>query len=201
MLETKTRDEIRSSVSRQRQAPCGARSAIIGCEDDGSLSQVESAPAELRLNATDADGEVAVWFDDAWWMELLGKWSDEPMTIHIEPTREALLHPVVLHHIEMLRRVAPRWRVVGHGYITDVGNASSAVAIARSAYHDVRILDCPRPGVGAADVSGQLTVSELFQKIRQEQERISRSRPILTRVPAETASSSEGQASEVARTA
>jgi len=143
----------------------------------------EAPPSELWLDATDADGEVASWFDDGWWTEVITRWGDAALTIHISPTPAALLHPVVLYGVEMVRRVAARWRIVGHAFAEEVCLDSTVEAIARSPYHEVRFIDTPRPDTPpAARIDPPFPVEELMSRVRREQMAARRTWPILVRV-------------------
>lgn len=143
----------------------------------------EAAPSELWLDATDADGEVASWFDDGWWTEVITRWGDDPLSIHISPTPAALLHPVVLYGVEMVRRVAPRWRIVGHAFAEEVCLDATTEAIARSPYHEVRFIDTPRPDTPpAVRLDPPFPVEELMSRVRRAQMAARRTWPILVRV-------------------
>ncbi|MCH9002498.1 MAG: hypothetical protein IIC02_07975, partial [Planctomycetes bacterium] len=143
------------------------------------------ASLELTLETTDADGEIAIWFDDRWWTEIIDRFGEKKLTIHIAPTPAALLHSVVLYHLDMIYRVAPQWRVVGHAYRNDLCDANAVAALARSAYHEVRFFDQDRPGSMRSDrcLMG-VPLDQLFGQIRREQTRLGRTAPVLVRVPA-----------------
>ncbi len=144
----------------------------------------DAAPLELTLEVTDADGEIAPWFDDYWWTELINTWGDRTVTIHIAPTLLALQHMVVLHHLDMVCRVAPRWRIVGHGYRDDLDGVDSIAALVKSAYHEIRMIDRPRPGIGIATRKLEgAGLDELFGQVRREQQKLDRTTPTLVRVP------------------
>ena len=143
----------------------------------------EIPPSELWLDATDVDGEIASWFEDGWWTEVINRWGEDPLTIHISPTPASLLHPVVLYGVEMVRRVAPRWRIVGHAYAEEVCLDSTVEAIARSPYHEVRFIDTPRPETPpAARVDPPFPVEELMSRVRRAQLAVRRTWPVLVRV-------------------
>lgn len=189
----KERDDAR----RRRQPPSAPHRVEVPFTGDGGFEVPEDdAPLELTLEVTDADGEIAPWFDDHWWTELINTWADRIATIHIAPTPFALQHIVVLHHLEMLCRVAPRWRIVGHGYRDDLDGADSIAALVKSAYHEIRIIDRPRPGMGIATRKLEgAGLDELFGQVRREQQRLDRTTPTLVRVP-----STEPPASQDGRT-
>jgi len=141
-------------------------------------------PIELTIEATNAEGDLAAWFDDFWWTDVIERWGYEPVTIHLAPTPQALLHPVVLHQMEMVRRVAPRWRTVGHVYSHDVTSDDATESIACSPYHEIRFLDKERRGAVESERQGKaLPIDELFGRIRREQSRLRTMRPVLVRIP------------------
>ncbi|MHC4064786.1 MAG: hypothetical protein ACYSUQ_14665 [Planctomycetota bacterium] len=143
-------------------------------------------PSELLIEATDPTGEVVDWFDDVWWMELLSRWKDDRLTVHILPTEAALLHPVVLHHVSMIKRVTPGWRVIAHGYCCDVNGDAAVEALATSAYDEVRLLDGARPNAAGTQLPAHaLRVEDLFSRVRQIQRRQGTTRPVLVRAPKE----------------
>ncbi|HNQ22659.1 MAG TPA: hypothetical protein PKK06_06155 [Phycisphaerae bacterium] len=152
----------------------------------------ERAPAELWLECTDADGRPAEWFHDLWWTEVLSRWGDLSVTVHVLPTPGALLHAVVVSAVEMVRRVAPRWRVVGHAYVDELGADAAVEALARSAYHEVRLIDQPRSTCRGDRSESSLTLPEFLGRVRREQERLGVTRPILTRVADAPAGNSGG---------
>ena len=175
----------RNLAQRRRLRPVEACRLVISYDSGGHLGDMASvAPVELALQLTDADGEIAAWFDDYWWAEILERFGDEKLTIHIEPTPSALLHAVVLFHLDMIYRVAPPWRVVGHAYRSDLCDTNAVEALAKSAYHEVRFFDQDRPGTARSDrcLMG-VPLEELFGQIRREQTQLDRTAPVLVRVP------------------
>ncbi|UCE61175.1 MAG: hypothetical protein JSU63_05380 [Phycisphaerales bacterium] len=180
--------EQRRATQQKRRPPGEVVRVTARFDSDGVLQEdLTSAPAEVMIEATDSEGEVAVWFDDYWWTDLIERWVDDPITLHITQTPGALLHPVVLHQMEMVGRVAPRWRMVGHSYRSDVSTDDAIESLACSAYHEVRFLDQTRPGAPRSDREGlDLSVDELFGRIRREQVRLGATRPVLVRLPAQS---------------
>ncbi len=185
----------RDLARRRRQAPAVPHRLTIGVGADGTLDDIAAgASLELTLETTDADGEIATWFDDCWWTGIIDRFGDEKLTIHIAPTPAALLHSVVLYHLDMIYRVAPQWRVVGHAYRNDLCDANAVVALGKSAYHEVRFFDQDRPGTMRSDrcLMG-VPLDELFGQIRREQTRLDRTAPVLVRVPSTVATRVERQ--------
>ena len=142
---------------------------------------------ELTIEATNADQELADWCDDDWWTDVIVCWGDRRVTLRFSPTPGALLHPVILYQLEMLRRVTPNWRLIGYGYRDDVTTVGDVAAIARSWYHEVRFIDQPRPGLVAADRFGSgARLDELFGRIRRAQAEVGMTTPILVRMAGES---------------
>lgn len=101
--------------------------------------------AELILELTDEEGELAPWFDDFWWVDVLTRFKNRAVTFHISPTPAALLHPVVLHQLEMICRLEPTWRIVGYAYRKELEQCE-ADAVARSPYHQLWVVEGARRG-------------------------------------------------------
>ena len=182
--------EVRTAAQARRRRPGDALRlpANVPTEEEAQNQSAQDAipeapPSELWLDATDADGEVASWFEDGWWTEVINRWGEDPLTIHISPTPAGLLHPVVLYGVEMVRRVAPRWRIVGHAFAEEVCLDTTVEAIARSPYHEVRFIDTPRPDTPpVARFDPPFPVEELMARVRREQLAARRTWPVLVRV-------------------
>ena len=126
---------------------------------------------------------LSEWFDDVWWTDVVQRWGDNAVTIHIAPTPIAVLHPVVLHHVEMIRRVSPRWRIVGYAYSNDIFIEEDIEILNSSLFHEVRFIDEPRPSIGTADRIEPIPLEKLFARIREGQARKRTSAPVLIRLP------------------
>ncbi len=183
----------RQAVGRTRRSPGEPFRVHAAFQDGAALGdEIIPGPIDLEIEATGADGEVAPWFHDVWWMEVLQRWGDGLVTVQILPTPAALLHPVIMHHLEMIARVAPRWRLVGHAYLGDVSTDDDIALLARSPYHEVRFFDQTRPRRTLSDrCSSVQEMGELFGKVRSEQLHIKTTRPILVRLPAPAADQAE----------
>ena len=197
--------EIRRATEGSRRAP-SEPTRIIATYDNGALgADIERGPIVLTIEATNGDSGLAPWLDDIWWTEVIQRWADCHVTVCIAPTPGALLHPVVLHQVEMLRRVVPDWRIVGHAHVDDVASDDDATRLAGSPYHEVRFIDRPRPGTAPSDrCTWKLTVEGLLGRIRNEQSRLGVTLPVLVRLPAtppEAAPSSPASAKPATRTA
>lgn len=197
--------DMRRAAEGSRRAP-REPTRIVATFDNGALGKdIERGPIVLTIEATSGDSELAPWLDDIWWTGVIQRWAECHVTVCIAPTPGALLHPVVLHQVEMLRRVVPDWRIVGHAYVDDVPSDDDATRLAGSPYHEVRFIDQPRLGTPPSDrCTWKLTVDGLFVRICNEQSRLGVSLPVLVRLPAtppETASASPASARRAATTA
>ncbi len=195
MRPIKTRADLRNATQRHRRPPGSPVKRTVRFGGNGELGDEKlTAPFELILEVTGAEGELADWFGDEWWMALIERWGDDPITVQIAATHAALLHPVVLHELEMVFRVAPRWRMVGNVYPGDLLTSEDVELVARSPYHEVRFVDPAPPAGSQVDRTRHaLPVEELFGRIRREQSRIGAARPILVRLPAGAAGVPTGQ--------
>ena len=190
--------DMRNQASSRRLRPTERFEVHIAAESLGELPKTTpSGPIDLTVEVTTAVGHLSPWFDADWWTDVISRWADEPITIHISPTPAALLHPVTLHHLETLHRVVPRWRIVGHAYLDDVVSPEAVARVARSSYHEVRFVDALRFRSQASDRGiAAPCVEELFAQIRREQASANTTRPILVRLPAPKANVSEAPPSK-----
>lgn len=180
-----SREEIRSASRRSRHAPAAPTCIAVPFDRLTDFGE-ESPPGalELVIEATNSAGEIAPWFDDAWWTEAILRFADRAVTITISATNGALLHPVVLHQIEMLRRVTPSWRIVATTSLNELTTPEDVTVLARSFYHEVRFLDQRRTGAPRSDrCTWSPSVDEVFGLIRREQTRIGISPTVLVRLP------------------
>jgi hypothetical protein len=197
--------EVRRATEGSRRAP-SEPTRIVAAFDNGALGEdIERGPIVLTIEATSNDSGLAPWLDDIWWTEVIQRWADCQVTVCIAPTPGALLHPVVLHQVEMLRRVVPDWRIIGKAHVDDVASDDDATRLAGSPYHEVRFIDQVHPGAAPSDrCTWKLTLEELFGRIRSEQSRLGVTLPVLVRLPAtlpETAPSSPASEKPAATTA
>ena len=184
-MDDKSRLQARQATERLRRPPSEPRRIHLGFESEGKLGeQIVPAPAELALETTNAEGELAAWFHDGWWTEVIQRWGDDPLSVHITPTPSALLHMVVLHQLEMIRRVAPTWRIVGHAYRDDLTDEDAIDRLACCPYDEIRVIDQARHSRAPSDRCLGIPLNEIFGRIRREQARAGTARPILVRLPA-----------------
>lgn len=184
-MDLEERAEIRHATQRTRRGPRKTVHVLAAFESDGSLGDnVAPAPLELTIEATNTKLEIAPWLVDEWWTEVIRRWADCPVTLHISPTPGALLHPVVLHQLQMLRRVTPSWWLVGHAYVDDLPTEDAVAELIKGPYHEVRFTDRPRWGPPQGDrFSWTPPLEELFARIRREHSRLGTTAPVLVRLP------------------
>ena len=181
----KSRRAVRSAVEQTRCRPNDRTVVVVAFDSDGELEITSSTgPLELIVEATGPDGELADWLVDAWWTAAVQTWSCRTVTLHISPTPGGLLHPVVLSHLEMVRRVSPGWRIVGHANTEEITAGDVSGQLATSPYHEIRFVDRSRPSASTSEDGTRPTpLEELFARVRREQERHGAAGPILTRLP------------------
>ncbi len=178
-------DQRRVAGTRRRR-PTGIHMIEFPAMGDGSHGpKTGPFPEELRLETTYENGQIASWFDDNWWLETLHRWKDRPLTIHILPTPEALLHTIVLHELEMVRRLQISWKLIGHCYLSDVAHPQLVTRAAVNQYDEIRIIDEHRTPSESYEVRpAKLTIAEVFEQIKTIQASEKVSAPLMTRSPA-----------------
>ncbi len=148
---------------------------------DGELpDRLDNPPTDLFIEATDASGELAVWFDDFWWMEVLSRWANNAMVVHFLPSRHAMLNPVVLHQVNMIARVAPLWRPAGYAYSAEINGDDDITTMACSAYAELRLQEGARPGSGQARLKAHsMRIEDIVGRVSRIQKQRGTTRPIL----------------------
>jgi hypothetical protein len=181
------REDARSEIEHRRQAPIAPAHVVAAFGAEGKLDHVSDAKAlTVTIECTNDAMELASWLTDDWWATLMHHWAGRAITIHIAPTPTALLNPVLLHQLTMLRRVAPNWRIVGHAFVDDVITDEAVSELAQSPYHEARFRDCSRVPAPPSDRSSWTpAIEDLFARVRREQTRLGRTMPILVRLPAD----------------
>lgn len=166
-------------MTAQKRRKPGAGAVIELAWDHTDTLTVDPAcpPTELVLETTNDAGEPAAWLDDYFWMPLLQAWSESPLTVRFTASPVALLHPVVLHEVSMLRRVAPQWRLVGHCHVNDLAAEGAINAAAQSPYHEIHIAEGTRPGEPRP--AHPLRLEDALARIRRIQVAAGRTLPII----------------------
>ena len=99
------------------------------------------------MTTTDSKGNLSPWLGEDWWADLIALAPEDHVTVRLTPspgstaTTGCLIHPIVLQHVRMLRRVVPRWRLVGCGSADEVRSQEDVRELAGSMYHEVRVQD------------------------------------------------------------
>lgn len=174
--------QTRRDTARQRRRPTAGLRGTIAFGSGGEIpSGLLSA---IVIETTDSTGEVAQWLDDAWWSVLFQSLAPHPLTIEIAPTPDALTHPVVLHQLEMVRRIVANWRIVGEGYADEIRSADDVEQLATGPYHELRLREGGRSDAITADASGRrLGIDELFARLAERIDSAPFTSPILVRIP------------------
>lgn len=182
-MDSSSQVEQRSATAGTRKRPRPQHMIRVAAASDGQLGPEGTAtPTDVLIETTNADGDTAVWFDDWWWMECLSRWKNDKLTVHVLPSPAALLHPVVLHHVQMVRRVAPTWRLVGHCWLADLDLDAAPPALARSPYHEVRVIDAPMPNTSLnRNPNAAPRIEDLLGGVRREQRALGVTLPALVR--------------------
>jgi len=173
----------RRTAARGRRRPRPAHANRFLANGRGKFDAEDVAkPTDVFIEATHPDGDTAAWFDDFWWLECLNRWKDDRLSMHVLPSPAALLHPAVLHQVDMARRIAPSWRMIGHCWLEELDLNASPDGIARSPYHEVRIIDAPMPErVGQPNPARPPKVQDLITRVRLIQRETNRTMPTLVR--------------------
>jgi hypothetical protein len=177
-MSTLLRKEQRMSTMQRRRKPGNERCLQFAFDAEGSLAGLDGdAPQEIHLEATNTDAEAAPWLDDYFWMELIQRWSDAPISVHFQPTKGSLLHGIIIHQLNMLRRVVPHWRLIGHCYLSDLEAEGVIEQTAVTVYHEIHVIDGRRPG--AVDSRHPLRVEDAVATMRKVQRANKRNTPII----------------------
>lgn len=209
MLEHAASARERAAAQSRRLRPPGASRLEVRFDEVRVIGdEPQGCPGEILLDATNGEAMIAPWLTDDWWMELVVRWADDPLAIHVMPTPGALLHPLVLSQVEMLRRVVPGWRLIGHAELRAVDSEVAANTIAASPYHEIRVHDdvrssdrdrsvdethpcreshpdtSPDHPDGHSDDSRPtgLRIEQVFARIRARQQALGATKPILVRL-------------------
>ena len=123
-MDARTRDKRRDEISHCRRRPVKPQRIYFPAEGIGEIVEVQPAkPLELCIEATDTEGNVVPWLTDEWWIRTHAFCKDRTVTVVILPTPRSLLDTVVLYQLEMVRRIAPKWRILGYARAMDAEQA------------------------------------------------------------------------------
>ena len=175
----------RKVTTARRHRPSSVDVRVLTADGDGALGpEIAPTPSEVHLEVTYNDGQVVTWFDDNWWLEILRRWKDRPLTIHFKPTPDALLHSFLIHELEMVRRLMVPWRLVGHCYLSDIGHPLLMSRVAVNPYDEIRIIDMERPSSDEFETKpSNVRFEDVISRVHEIQHRERIGRPIITRAP------------------
>lgn len=160
----------------KRHRPGELPAVFFSADSDGKPPAAwPEGPFEIAIESTQADGEFSEWLTDDWWAELLAAHAERDLSVRVAPTPGATLHPTMLLQCEMLRRVVPRWRLIGETESGDWGVADPVPLIASSPYHEVRLL----PARTRTSDRGDIPPERLAALVLQEQRRLRRRTPVV----------------------
>jgi len=206
-MNPEERVEARFSTLARRRPPGGVHTLQVDLASEGRLPEMmETGRWEVHITATDSEVRLAPWLDEGWWADLIARAPEDHVTVRFAPAPESaattgcLIHPIVLQHVRMLRRVVPRWRLVGCGHADEVRLDEEVRELAGSMYHEVRIQDRAGSRADAEPCAGgdkresktphdpgcavsPRTCEQLFADVRRAQAELGVSTPILIRVP------------------
>lgn len=141
-MDARTREQKRLEISRHRIKPLKPQRIYFPADGLGECLEVEPAkPIELCIEATNADGELSPWLSDEWWIRTHMLCKDRNVTIVLLPTPGALLDCVVLHQLEMIRRIAPAWRILGYALSRDAQQQPAVERWTNTPYDEIRFCE------------------------------------------------------------
>ncbi len=141
-MDARMREKRRREITQCRRRPLKPQRLYFPADGIGECLEVEpDKPIELCIEATDAEGKLVPWLTDEWWIRTHSFCKDRTVTIVILPTTRSLLDSVVLYQLEMVRRIAPKWRIIGYAYATDTKSESDAEKWASTPYDEIRFCE------------------------------------------------------------
>lgn len=141
-MDARTREESRREVAQSRSKPVKPQRIYFPADGLGECVEVEPhRPLELVIETTDAEGNVVPWLCDEWWIQVQSVCRDRTVTVVILPTPNALFDEVVRHQLEMVRRIAPRWVIMGYIRAADVVKGPDGDAWLVLPFDEIRIYE------------------------------------------------------------
>ena len=141
-MDAGMRDKRRREIAHCRRRPVKPQRIHFPADGIGEIIEVEPAkPIELCIEATDAAGTLVPWLTDEWWIRTHSFCKDRIVTVVILPTPRSLLDTVVLYQLEMVRRIAPRWRIIGYAKISDVLEEPNVERWVHTPYDEIRLCE------------------------------------------------------------
>jgi len=188
MMKFDEQTEWRHATAARRRGPMLPARLTFPFSSPGIWpASIESEAVELVIEATDAEGHLADWLDGDWWMDAVERFTHCDTTVRILPTRGALLHPVLLHHVQMLRSTVPRWRLIGETDRHGITSEEDLRACAASGYHEIRFHErVESASVCSARTSSAPDIAALIGRIRRYQSDANLTTPVLVRLSSVT---------------
>ncbi len=144
-MDARTRDKRRNEISHCRRRPVKPQRIYFPAEGIGEIVEVQPAkPLELCIEATDTEGNVVPWLTDEWWIRTHAFCKDRTVTVVILPTPRSLLDTVVLYQLEMVRRIAPKWRILGYARAMDARAEPNVELWVNTPYDEIRFCELVR---------------------------------------------------------
>lgn len=158
-MEARTHEATRKQTGQRRIPPLRPQRIFFesGGLGDCAVEEIQPAgPLELYIEATDAHGVLVPWLTDEWWIEIQRLCGSRPVTVILLPTPNALLNSVVLHQLEMIRRIAPHWHSVGYARAVEVQREPNLERWIRTPYEEIRICE---DGVPRQPLNGAISAA------------------------------------------
>ncbi len=184
-MDVITSEQDRRIATARRRPPAGTKTTLVEATSDGDITnELGMFPTDIRLETTFDNGQISPWFVDDWWIAMLRRFKDHSLSLHVLPTTDALLHPIVMHELEMVRRLQTPWRLIGHCYLDDVGHSMLVHKISLAPYDEIRVITADRPQDDrSVKRVAQLSFEELAKRVRTQQIAEKMVYPLLTRAP------------------
>ncbi len=144
-MDARMREQHRQAASQRRKAPVKAQRIILPAAELGDLPPCNpDHPIELCIEATDAEGVLAPWLCDEWWIQVRSHCRNHQVTINLLPTPGAVLDRVVRHQLEMVRRISGTWHLIAHARVQEALGEPNAEHWLATPYHEIRF--CQQSG-------------------------------------------------------
>ncbi|MHC4444779.1 MAG: hypothetical protein ACYTF1_24420 [Planctomycetota bacterium] len=95
------------------------------------------APAECLLAATDSQGSIAPWFTTEFFQHMIEHWGGQKLTLRLQATRGAILHPKIIDQMNRIRSQGPNWRLIAESNGSGLANTPALDRLLTSPYHEI----------------------------------------------------------------
>ena len=141
-MNARMREQRRREISERRTRPISPQRIFFSISGTGGVVEIEpDRPVDLCIEATDAAGELVDWLTDEWWIEVQSLLRNRKVTIVILPTPGALFDSVILHQLEMVRRISHGWRIVGYALGAHIRDHINIDRWVYSPYDEIRFCE------------------------------------------------------------